>query len=379
MITLEVPPEQGQPLWRKLASDWLLLVLLLALALLIALEPQRLRALPGLVDWPTIAALGGLLMLTKGIELSGALHHLSGWLLLRLHSERSAALGLVGAAALLSTVLTNDVALFIVVPLTLHVCRRAGVPAARWVIFEALAVNTGSALTAIGNPQNLFLWQRASVSLGGFSLHMLPLVAILMAALLLATALAFKARPMTLNEDAPPPLQARLLGLSLALYLPFLVLTDRHLAVPAAAALALLFALLHRPVLRELDWPLLLVFVLMFVDLRLLAGLDAVRQAMATLDLAQPLRLYLAGIAGSQLISNVPATIALAEYTGDWRVLAYAANIGGYGFVLGSMANLIALRLLGERRAWLDFHAWALPALALAASIGYALLFLARP
>ena len=29
--------------------------------------------------------------------------------------------------------------------------------------FEALAVNVGSALTPIGNPQNLFLWQLSKV------------------------------------------------------------------------------------------------------------------------------------------------------------------------------------------------------------------------
>lgn len=364
------------PWWRKLASDWLLMGLLLGLLLLIALDPQRIPSLPGLVDWPTIAALTGLLMLTKGIELSGALHRLSGWLLARLRTERAAALGLVSAAALLSTVLTNDVALFIIVPLTLHLCERAELPAARWVIFEALAVNTGSMLTAVGNPQNLFLWQRAEVSITAFSRHMLPLVAVLTALLLIATALAFKPRAMRLQDDkAARPLNKPLLIVSLALYLPFLLLTDLHYAAWAAAAVALLFVLLQRAVLRELDWPLLLVFVLMFIDLRLLAGLETVRQAIDMLDLAQPLNLYLAGIAASQLISNVPATIALAESTRDWQTLAYAANIGGYGFVLGSMANLIALRLLGERRAWFSFHLWALPGLAVAAGVGYALLF----
>lgn len=374
-MTTDTIPTSASPWWRKFADDRLLTGLLFALALLIAFDPPRIPTLPGLVDWPTIAALAGLLMLTKGIELSGALQRLSGWLMARLRTERAAALGLVSAAALLSTVLTNDVALFIVVPLTLHLCRQAGLPATRWVIFEALAVNTGSMLTAVGNPQNLFLWQRAEVSMAAFSRHMLPLVAVLAALLLIATALAFRSRQMRLQDDTPPALNKPLLAGSLALYLPFLVLTDLHYAAWAAAAVALLFAVLHRAVLRELDWPLLLVFVLMFIDLRLLAGLAAVQQAIATLDLAQPLNLYLAGIGASQLISNVPATIALAEYTRDWKTLAYAVNIGGYGFVLGSMANLIALRLLGERRAWLSFHAWALPSLAVAAGVGYALLF----
>ena len=58
-----------------------------------------------------------------------------------------------------TAVLTNDVVLFIVVPLTLGVCRITNMPATRLIVFEALAVNAGSALTPIGNPQNIFLRQ----------------------------------------------------------------------------------------------------------------------------------------------------------------------------------------------------------------------------
>ena len=56
------------------------------------------------------------------MELSGALHRLGNWLIGFMVSERAMALCLVFAAALLSTLLTNDVALFVVVPLTLSVC-----------------------------------------------------------------------------------------------------------------------------------------------------------------------------------------------------------------------------------------------------------------
>ena len=61
---------------RGLRRDNFLLVLLAALPLLAFLAPNPLESLPGLVDWPTIAALTGLLLLTKGLEVSGALHRL---------------------------------------------------------------------------------------------------------------------------------------------------------------------------------------------------------------------------------------------------------------------------------------------------------------
>ena len=364
---------------RGLRKDTFFMILLAGLVLLSAIAPSRIASYATLVDWPTIAALTGLLLLTKGLEVSGALHRLGHALIGLMATERAAALCLVTAAALLSTVLTNDVALFVVVPLTLGVCRLTKMPATKLIVFEALAVNAGSALTPIGNPQNLFLWQRSTVSFGEFVWHMLPLVALLMVALGVLTAFAFRTGPVQARDGAPPaPLDRALFGVSLALYLPFLIATDLHHAGAAVAVVLAVFLLLRPRVLAQLDWGLLLVFVLMFIDLRLLAGLEIVRGAMHGLGLEQPLHLYFAGIAASQIVSNVPAAIALAEYSKDWRVIAYGVNVGGFGFMVGSLANLIALRLSGDRNAWLSFHAYAIPALIVAAAIGWALLFLGR-
>ena len=361
---------------RGLRNDTFFLVLLGALVLLSASAPSRIASYGSLVDWPTIAALTGLLVLTKGLEVSGALNRLGSVLVGRMATERAAALSLVLAAAVLSTVLTNDVALFVVVPLTLGVCRITGMPATRLIVFEALAVNVGSALTPIGNPQNLFLWQLAKIPFASFVWHMLPLVALLMAALLALTACTYSGSPVAAQDDSKPmPLDRVLLGVSLALYLPFLIATDLHRTGWALAVVFVVVGLLRPRVVAQLDWGLLLVFVLMFVDLRLVAGLETVREAMQTFELDRPLHLYAAGIGASQLVSNVPATIALAEYSKDWRVLAYAVNVGGFGLVVGSLANLIALRLSGDRRSWLTFHVYAVPALLMAAALGYALLF----
>lgn len=369
--------------WSRLAGalrrDPTLTLLLVALGLLAAVSDMPLALYPTLVDWATMAALTGLLVLTKGVEASGGLQRLGGWLTGRLATERRAALCLVLAAAALSTLLTNDVALFVVVPLTLGIARLTGLAQAtllRLVVFEALAVNAGSALTPMGNPQNLFLWQLSHTSFAEFIRHMAPLVAVLMVLLLLLTAASFKGRalrgvpqPSELAMDPP------LLWLSLALYVPFLVLTDLRQAGWAVAAVVLAMAVLRPRVLVQTDWALLLVFVLMFVDLRLLAGLAPVRALMASHDLVQPQTLFLLGIAASQLISNVPAVIALAEYTQDWPTLAYAVNVGGFGLVVGSLANLIALRMVADRRAWWVFHLYSVPFLLVSGLVVYLLWF----
>ena len=181
---------------------------------------------------------------------------------------------------------------------------------------------------------------------------------------------------MSADKDHPPaPLDRPLLWLSLALYLPFLVVTDMRHAEWAVLAVLLIFMALHVRVLTMLDWGLLLVFVLMFIDLRLLAGLGSVQNTLRGLGLEQPLDLYLSSMAASQIVSNVPAAIALAEYSNNWRVMAYCVNVGGFGLMVGSMANLIALRMSGDRQAWLVSHAYSIPFLGIGAAVAYALLF----
>lgn len=69
---------------------------------------------------------------------------------------------------------------------------------------------------------------------------------------------------------------------------------------------------------------------------------------------------------------------APAEYSRHWRVIAYGVNIGGFGFMVGSLANLIALRLAGDHTAWTTFHIHSIPALFLAVALGYALLFVGQ-
>ena len=358
----------------SLFKDPLLLVLLAVLAALTALAPSGITAYPALVDWPTVAALTGLLALTRALEASGALARLGHWLTGWMATERRAALSLVAAAALLSTVLTNDVALFVVVPLTLGVCRITGMPVGKLVIFEALSVNAGSALSPIGNPQNLFLWQLSGASFASFTLQMLPLVGVLMLLLLALTAAAFRGSRLVAANIEAVPLDRTLMWTSMALYLPFLLATDLHYPGWALAGVACVLLVLRPRVLLHLDWGLLLVFVLMFVDLRLIAGLAPVQHAMARLDLSHAATLYGVGIAASQVISNVPAAIALAEYSNDWRTLAYGVNVGGFGLMLGSLANLIALRLAGDRSAWWLFHVYSVPFLGVAAGVGYGLL-----
>jgi Na+/H+ antiporter NhaD/arsenite permease-like protein len=358
-----------------LRGEPILLVLVLGFAVLQAVHPQPWARLPGLVDWQTVLTLAGLLMLTNALEHSGALSWLAHRLVARIATERALALLLAALAAALSTVLTNDVALFAVIPLTLSLGRLAPLPMGRLVICIALAVNAGSVLTPFGNPQNLFLWQVSGVSFLGFVQALAPLCAALVGLLLIIVALLFRSRPITLRAaPAAHAVDSRLLMVAAVAFCGFVVAADLHHATSALIVVALVFGLWRRAIVAGIDWTLLLIFVFMFLALRSAADLPVVHAALGRAGLQEPLRAYAAGVVLSQGISNVPAAIMLKEFTGQWRALAYGVNVGGFGLCIGSLANLIALRLAATRGIWLKFHLISLPFLVIAAALGWWLL-----
>ena len=354
----------------RLRSDWLLWTLVGVLLGFSLWDPAGIRHYPALVDWPTLATLAGLLLLTAGVEASGFLHRLAWRITGAIRDERRLALFLVAASALLAALLTNDIALFIVVPLTLRLGEFAVLPVRRLVIFEALAVNTGSMLTPIGNPQNIYLWQSSGVHAHVFLAAMWPPTLLASLCLLGFTLAAFRPAPMQAHPNGgPEPLRWPLFLVSALSFVPFLVLADLRHAELALLLAAVVFLLLSRGVFLRLDWPLLLVFLLMFVDLKLVAGLSWVEALVGRLHLGHPLTLYATGTLLSQVISNVPATLLLSSYTHDWHTLAWAADMGGFGLAVGSLANLIALRLGRQPDSFWAFHAWSLPFLLLAAGL----------
>ena len=114
-------------------------------------------------------------------------------------------------------------------------------------------------------------------------------------------------------------------------------------------------------VILKTDWGLILLFVLLFIDLHLVCRLAPVQRLIGLVDFTRPDVLYFSGALMSQAISNVPSAILLANYSSAFKIIAYGVNIGGNGLVIGSFANLIALRFIERRCKHLLFHAYSVP------------------
>jgi len=362
------------PFVHALARDRFLQLLILIGVILSFFVPFNPAAWPKAIDWHTILTLSGLMMLTKGVEQSGYFDVLGRRMVRRFATERRLAMFMALAAALLSTFLTNDVALFIVVPLTLTLRKLCEIPVNRLIIFEALAVNAGSLLTPIGNPQNILLWGRSGLSFAAFTGQMALLALVMMATLLLLCWIFFPNKALNYHSGSQAPSwQPRLLWSCLVLYVLFLTSLEMKLEGWGVLIVAAGFAVVARKVLKRVDWTLLLVFIAMFIDVHLLVQLPALQGSLNGVEhLSQP-ALWLTAIGLSQAISNVPATILLLNYVPPSQLLAWAVNVGGFGLLPGSLANLIALRMANNRRIWWRFHLYSIPLLIWAALVGYEL------
>jgi len=358
---------------QKLQAEWLLLLFATLTIALAVFDPQPLANYRHWLQLPTLAGLMGLLIAIQGICDSGLVQHAAAAVAARAHSLRSLGLLLVAATALLSMVLTNDVSLFLIVPLTLAIGGISNLPVLRMVVLEALAVNAGSTLSPIGNPQNLLLWQHSQLPFLHFVLAMLPAATVMF---VLLAAFIWLWLPRDRVSLTPDKIDGQLtsirLGVGSVLALAGMVLLMEYHRAPLGAGLLLvLFALLARSSLARIDWLLLLTFAAIFLGLGHGTELPLVRHALDRLDFNQPLTLYASGIVASQLISNVPATVLLLDRTPDAIALAVAVNVGGFGVAIGSLANLIALRLAKQPHGLRLLHLVSIPFLLVCAPLVY--------
>ena len=347
---------------RALIKDRLLLALAVLALLLAWYRTPSPSELIQAVDWPTIAILSALLVLTRGFMISGVTTAWGKSMLHRLSHVRQLAVGLVAASIVLSMLLTNDVALFVVVPFTIGLSRLARLPTAELVVFEALAVNAGSLMSPIGNPQNILLWQQSGLSFVDFFLQMLPLG--LMTCALLFCLVWWRLRPDPIVFEPTEGVTAvypRLAWLSLVLLALFVVAVEYKLALPGLLLVIAWMGWRDWQLVVRAGWSLIVVFVLMFVNIYMVSQLAWVESCLIWLSNGAGWLHLLSGALLSQLISNVPATMLMLETVPASKDLAYGVNVGGFGLAIGSLASLIALRMYGQPGVWRLFHCYAIP------------------
>ncbi len=351
------------------------LVLLIFLLLLLIMFPFcscNIWQLVSFVDKKTVVSLAGLLVVATALKESGYFSYLASKMLSYIKTERVLAIFFVCISAVLATFLTNDIALFIVVPLTLAFEKFVNMDVIKLVIFEAIAVNVGSALTPIGNPQNLYLWHRWGISFLSFVREMFPVVLLLWIVLLLFVWLAFPNQQIKKKQSITmfSYQENSLFFLSSISLLVFIICLEFGYVYAPFVLICTIYGIFYREIFVRTDWLLILIFILIFIDFHILSTLSIIKNfvhsAIVSPSMAfSNVKIFLSSVITSQVISNVPASIFLSEFSTDWKAICYGVNVGGNGLLWSSLANIIALRLLRKRtkesKIWLEFHLFSLP------------------
>jgi Na+/H+ antiporter NhaD/arsenite permease-like protein len=342
---------------------------LLGAIVLIASGRMTTEAAWAAIDVRTLALLFGLMVISAQFRLGGFYTALTRRLGAGQHSAAGLLALVILAAGGLSAILANDIVCLAMAPILVEITASRRLDPLPFLIALACAANVGSAGTLIGNPQNMLIGQTLDLSFNRYLLDGGVPAAIGLGIVWLFVWLAYRRRwPRdTTAVDADAPVFDRWQTIKGALVtgavvVAFVVTSWPREVVALAAAGVLLVSrrMASREMLALVDWHVLLLFMGLFVVNAAIAqsGLTSgmlmmVRQTGA--DLTDPVTLYVASSALSNLVSNVPAVMLLlpaARSDQAGAILALSSTLAGNLLIAGSIANIIVVeqaRKLGVR------------------------------
>lgn len=239
---------------------------------------------------------------------------------------------------------TNDVALITFVPLTLLIYGSIsdGKSLILTVVLETAAANLGSMMTPVGNPQNLFLYDKYGLTAMTFLQTMLPVGVVGLGAVMGLTLLLPKEKceaPKQNSSSIPKAKAAVYTGLFLLCIAAVFRLVPDWVCLVAAVAAALICDV---KLLGKVDYALLGTFVCFFVFVGNIARIEAVGELFSRIITGREL---ISGALLSQVISNLPAAVMLAEFTDNGTDLLLGVDIGGFGTLIASLASVISFQI----------------------------------
>jgi len=301
------------------------------------------------IDFKVLFTLFNLMLIVGAFIHMKVLDKIAVNLLTKFDSSKKISLILIYLTFFSSMLMTNDVALITFVPLALIISKRASISPMKLVIFQTLAANIGSGLTPMGNPQNLFIFSYYNLSGFQFLKIMLPFTLLGVLWLFLLNYFE-KDKKLIFNlEDIIIEKKVHVLIFSILFVLILLSVFNIINYKYAFIITLLIVVLLNKQLLVKVDYILLLTFVCFFIFIGNLSSLPVIK-LLARSFLQNKTTTYFASIIISQIVSNVPCSILLANFTSNWRELLLGVNIGGLGTLIASLASVISYKLYIKNR-----------------------------
>lgn len=232
-------------------------------------------------------------------------------LLAKISTTRGLVMVLVFTCLFSSIFITNDVSLIIFVPfsiLALIKVERVDLIILT-VSLQTIAANVGCMVLPIGAPHNIVMLTVSNIPFGSFFMLLLPYV--MVSIIFLAVILFF----------AP----------------------DDEIHLPEMKKIDFTREKFFRRVFLGVDYFLLLTFIALFI---LIGNLEHIPFFNSLFTKSIVGNEVIWGVISSQVISNVPAAMLLSGFSTNYEAIIVGINIGGFGTLIASMANLISFKIL---------------------------------
>jgi Na+/H+ antiporter NhaD and related arsenite permeases len=312
------------------------------------------------IDFPTLALLFGLMIVAAQFQLGGFYAAATERLGAIRHRPAVLLAMVVTFAGGLSALLSNDVVCVAIAPPLLALCGRHRMNPVPFLLALACAANVGSAATLIGNPQNILIAQSLDLSFVRYLLVAIVPTVLGLAATWAVLAWTYRndweGPERATTEESPPfnPWQtAKGFAILAAIVVVFIGgFWPRELVALAGGAVLLVSRRFHsRRILGMVDWPLLLLFISLFIVNDAFERTGGSAEAVAALTArglnpANPAVLFAGSAILSNIVSNVPAVMLLlpfAKTPESGIVMAIASTLAGNLLVVGSVANIIVI------------------------------------
>jgi Na+/H+ antiporter NhaD/arsenite permease-like protein len=330
------------------------------------------------IDLGTITLLLGMMIVVANLRVSGFFRVANDWIAARVRHPFGLLVAVALTTGLMSAFLVNDAICLVMTQLVLDVVTRLKRDPVPYLLAIAMGSNIGSVATITGNPQNIIIGSLSGIPYTAFAAALAPVALFGLAVTLALIALAYRdeffTRDLLPVVKAPPPRYHAPLAIKTVLVvvaiiaLFFLGEPVAKVAIVGGAFLLLTRRVKPEKIYREIDWPLLVMFVGLFI---VVGGLEKTVIRPNLQVIAGSLHFDRDAVLGavtavlSNLVSNVPAVLVLKPFIPNlpdakhaWLVVAMAATLAGNFTLVGSVANLIVAERAKARGVQIDFWSY---------------------
>ena len=365
-------------------------IMLLGALVVLAFGQTTLEDAACAINLDVMVFLGGMFVIGEAMSESGYLVHLFNKLFCRAKNLDQLLLLILFAMGFLSALLMNDTLAIIGTPFMLYLARTLKISPKLLLLTLAFSVTTGSALSPIGNPQNLLIAINGNLAnpfLVFLRYLFLPTVVNLLLAYLLLRLFyrnQFQHRPLQIcQQQIRDPVLAHFARISAILLI--VLISAKILAVTLgiggdfrltyiavlSALPIILFSRQRFDILKNIDWSTLVFFAAMFVLMDSVWRSGAVQTLLSgnSANFTSIPSILALSVLFSQIVSNVPFValfqpLLLNPSTKDLMALAAGSTIAGNLFILGAASNVIIIQNAeksGETLTFLDFARVGVP------------------